>query len=138
MSKAISGYNTGYFIHNGGTPGAFDEMGEMFDIEPPDQQTGEFETTHFKSPNRTKEFAAALIDPGEASFQINWLPGDDTDVIIQALKASGEIRSQRIVWPNGVTWDFDGWIKGFKPGAPIEDRMTGAVTVRVTGSTAIS
>ncbi len=138
MSNAGSGYNTGYFIHDGGDPGVFDEMGEVFGLEPPDQQAGEFETTHFKSPNRTREFGAGLIDPGEATFDINWIPGDATDVKIQALKALGAIRSHKIVWPNGVTWAFDGWIKGFKPTAPIDDRMTGTVTVRVTGSTAIS
>lgn len=137
-SNAISGYNTGYFIHNGADPGAFDEVAEVIGLDPPDQQSGEFEKTHFKSPNRTKEFGPALIDPGEASFEINWIPGDGTDVIIQGLKASGVTRSQKIVWPNGVTWEFSGWIKGFKPAAPIEDRLTGTVTVRVTSSTAIA
>lgn len=135
MSNAIIGYDTAYAIHDGEDPGAFDTIAEVISITPPNEQADDVEATHFKSANRTREYIAGLIEPGEASFDINWIPGDATATIILDLKASGDIRQHRITWPNATTWTFSGYIKGFEPQSPIDDRMTATVTIKVTSST---
>ena len=137
-SKAIIGYDTAFAIHDGGDPGSFSDVAEVMDITPPNQQADDVETTHYKSPNRTKEYTPGLIEPGEMSFGINWIPSDDTDLLLQGLKSSGAKRKMRVTWPNGVTWSWTGYIKGFEPTAPIDDRMTATVTVKVSGATAIA
>lgn len=137
-SNAISGYDTAFAIHDGADPGAFDTIAEVMEITPPNQQSDDIEVTHYKSPGKKREFIQGLTDPGEMTFGINWIPSDATDVILQALKASGAKRDMKITWPNGVVWTFNGYIKGFEPTAPIDDRMTATITVRVSGDTAIS
>jgi len=136
MSNAILGYNSFFAIDDG--LGTFDTIAEIFEISPPNQQTSDVDVTHMASPNKTREFIQGMVDPGEMSIGINWVPGDATDVILQALKTSGAVRSMKITWPNLVTWTFSGFIKGFEPSAPIDDKMTATITVRVTGSITIA
>lgn len=135
MSNAIIGYDTLYEIHDGADPGVFEAVAEVISISPPNDQSDDIDVTHFKSPNRTREFVPGLIDPGEASFEINWIPNDTTGALILTLKNSGEKRQHRITWPNGVTWTFSGYVKGFEPSSPINDRMTAVVTIKVSSTT---
>lgn len=139
MTNAIIGHGTNYAIHDGADPGAFVDLAEVIDIgDPPSDTVDDVEATHLKSPGRRKEYISGLIDGGDASFMLNWLPGSDTDDFIYALLASGETRQHRITWPNGVTWTFSGYIKVAKPAAPLGDRLTMAVTVKVSGETVMA
>lgn len=110
-------------------------VGEVYDITPPNDTVDEIDATHMQSPNRTREFIPGLIDPGEASFEQNFIPGSASDVLIRELKGAGERVRCRITFPNGVTWKFSGWVSGYEPAVPTDDKMTATVTWRVTGPT---
>jgi len=110
-------------------------VGEIIDITPPNDTVDEIDATHMQSPNRTREFVPGLIDPGEASFEQNFIPGSPSDLLISEIKTAGERVRCRITFPNGVTWKFSGWISGYEPAVPTDDKMTATVTWRVTGPT---
>lgn len=113
-------------------------VGEVIEISLPNPQTEDVEATHFASPNRQREWVAGLIDNGEISFSINWVPGNATDDIITEAQASGDARGVEIIIPSGTatseTFTFDALIKGFEKNIPIDDRMTATVTMRVSGA----
>lgn len=136
-TAAVLGYNTKVAFENDASPQVYVEIAEVTEVSPPNQQTDQVEATHMQSPNRTREFISGLIDPGEMSFTINWIPGNASDQRIQALKASGEYVNTKVTWPNLVTWSFLGSVTGFEPDSPIDDRMTATVTVKVSGPTTI-
>jgi hypothetical protein len=138
MTAATIGYGTTYGIHDGADPGAFDMIGEVIDITPPALTTDQVEATHFLSAGGVREYIPGLKTPGEGSLTLNWIPGGASDVILQALLASGEVRSHQVTFPNGTIWTFDGWVKGFAPSTPIGDRMTAVVTIQSSGATAIT
>ena len=135
MSDALLGLGIVYEIDDGTNPTtpSFDAIGEVFDVNPPNQQTDEVEVTHYGSTGGYREFIPGLKDGGEVSFQINWIPADPTDIILRDLHSNGETRIHRITFPNDAKIEFPGWVKGFERGTPLDDRMTGTVTVRVTG-----
>lgn len=135
-TEALLGYNTLYEIKDAG--GAYAIVGEVTEVTPPNEQASDVVATHLRSPDRKHEYIPGFIEPGEASLSINWIPGNPTDVLLQDLKVSGARRMHRITWPNGVAWEFTGYVKGFEPSAPIDDRMTATVTLKVSGSTAIT
>lgn len=133
-TEASIGYGTQFDISRD-SEASWLHIGEVYDVTPPNDTVDEVDATHTQSPNRTREFIPGLIDPGEASFEQNFIPGSTSDVLIREIKALGERVRCRITFPNGVTWKFTGWVSGYEPAVPTDDKMTATVTWRVTGPT---
>lgn len=133
-TEAMIGYGSKFELHDGGSPGTYDEIAEVFNITPPSDSIDVIDATHMQSPDATREFILGLRDPGECSFEINFVPGGDGDTAIQAWRDARERRSCRITFPNNVTWTFSGLLTGYEPAAPTDDKMTATVTIKVTSS----
>lgn len=113
------------------TPNTFVEITEVFNLKPPSEKDDTVEATHYQSPDRRREYIPGLTDSGECSFDMNYVPGSDTDVAMIAAK--GVEKRLRLTFPNGVTIVFHGVRQGYEKNAPLDDRMTATVTFRVTG-----
>lgn len=133
MSDAILGYGIVYEIESE-TPSIYDELGEVTDIALPSDEVEEVEVTHYQSPGRTRETIAGLIATGEGGFTINWIPGNETDQLLRALRLSGAVRNHRITFPNGTSVTYPAFIKGYAPSAPIDDRLSAEFTVKKAGA----
>lgn len=112
----------------------WDEIAEVFSITPPSSSVDIIDVTHTQSPGRDREFILGLNDPGEASMELNFVPGSETDDLLLEIKAAYEPVKCRITWPNSAVWTFDGLLTGYEPSAPNDDKMTATVTFKVTGS----
>lgn len=134
VSTATIGYGTTFAIGDGADPEVFTALAEVMDITPPSDSVDVVEVTHLTSPDNTKEFIAGLSDPGECSFDIHFVPGAGDDAAIQAIRNTGSKKNYRITWPNAATWTFAGILTGYAPTAPVNDRMTATVTIKVTSS----
>jgi predicted secreted protein len=122
--------------NNAGTP-VLTQLGEILSISTPNPQVAEVEATHFGSPNRRREYISGLIEDGEGSFEMNYVPGSVTDVNIRGALASGLTKGYKIVIPDGAgTWEIEGEciVRGYERNIPIDDRMTATLTVRFTGA----
>ncbi|MEW9838236.1 phage tail tube protein [Mesorhizobium marinum] len=87
MTDAAIGYGSVFEVStNGGS--SWTEIAEVFSITPPSDTVDVIDATHMASPNRTREFVLGLQDPGEASFEMNFVPGSASDAYIQARKAA--------------------------------------------------
>jgi hypothetical protein len=131
-TEAAIGLGTTFQLHNGGTPGALEEIAEVFDITPPNEQSETIDVTHFGSTAR--EFIFGLTDFGECSFEMNLVPGSDSETAILAAKTGQTARQCVITFPNGWTWTYDGLVIGYEPAVPVDDKMTATVTIKVSGS----
>lgn len=90
MAETAASIGYGSFFHISEDNGAtWIELAEVFDITPPNDTVDEIDATHMQSPNRTREFIPGLIDPGEASFEMNFVPGSASDLKVAALKVAG-------------------------------------------------
>ena len=76
------------------------ELGEITAISLPNPVVADVEATHFKSPNRRREYIAGLIEDGEGTFEMNYDPNSASDVILRAAIADGVARSYKIVIPD--------------------------------------
>lgn len=133
-TDASLGYGSTYRIWDStAAPAALVEIGEVFNITPPGGTADRVDATHMKSPGRRREYIAGLIDSGEASFEINYVPGSATDLLLRRLNASGEIVEHQIEFPNGTTVTFDAAITGYEKSVPLDDRMTATITVAPSG-----
>lgn len=136
MAETNASIGYGSFFHiSRDSEATWIDLAEITNITPPNDKIDEIDATHMQSPNRTREFIPGLIDPGEASFDMNFIPGSTTDLLIAEIKTAGERVKCRVTFPNGVTWKFSGWVSGYEPAVPTDDKMTATVTWRVTGPT---
>lgn len=136
MTTALIGYGATLSIGNVAT-NALTVIAEVTGISLPNPETAEVEATHFGSPNRRREYIAGLIEDGEGTFEINYVPGGATAALIQGVQNAGLTRAFKIVLPNTTgTWEITGSliIRSFERQVPIDDLMTASLTVRFTGA----
>jgi predicted secreted protein len=140
-SNALLGYGSVFEIVSDSSPDLYVPLSEVKSITPPSADVDQVEVTHMQSPNRYREFISGLIDGGEASFEMNFIPGSPSDDRIFELLGlpvgQSRRRSCRISFPNGVTWTFDGEVTGYEPTVPFDDAMTATVTLKVTGGVTV-
>lgn len=130
MSDAMIGYDTLYEVYS---DDAFVAVAEVYNVTPGEATADRIDVTHYKSPGRRREYISGLIDSGEATFEMNFVPGSDSDELIRDLMASGAVVQHRITFPNGARVTYDASVIGYARSAPVDDRMTATVTVAVSG-----
>ncbi|MGZ2455460.1 phage tail tube protein [Rhizobium anhuiense] len=130
-TEASIGYGITFEMAEAATPTVFAYIAEIYDMTPPSDSTDTVDVTHMQSPNKTREFIDGLTDPGEASFEMNLVPGSDSDKAL--LAAKGKRKWCRITFPNGVQTLFFGVRTTYEKAAPTDDKMTATVTFKVSG-----
>jgi len=137
-SGALLGYGSVFQIVSDSSPDLYVELAEIKSITPPSVDVDTVEVTHMQSPNRYREYISGLQDGGEASFEMNFIPGSTSDDRLFELLNLGvgvsRRRACRISYPNGVTWSFNAEVTGYEPDVPFDDAMTATVTLKVTGT----
>ena len=141
MSAAAMGAGAAFGIGDGASSEVFSDIAEVLSISPPSQSVDIIDVTHLKSTDRVREFIAGMIDPGEVSIEMNFVPGSAADTAIQALEGLSTTTNFRVTFPDGtsgsVTWIFAGFLSGYEPAIPSGEKMTANVTFKVTGTTTV-
>lgn len=138
MTGVTIGYTAEFWLDDTSTsPATPTKLSEVIGVGLPNSQVAEVEATHMESPDRRREWISGLIDDGEGTFEINYIPGSETDELIREALSEGDQRGYKVVLPvaDGTTWEVSGLciVKGYERSVPIDDRMTATVTIRFTG-----
>ncbi len=134
-TEAAIGYGTTIEVETAAGSDTFTELGEITSVTPPEDTVDQIDVTHMGSPGRRREYISGLIDGGEGSFDLNWVPGAATHDFIVAWQAAGDTRDLRITYPNNARETFPAFPTGFSRTAPVDDKMTGTLTVKQAGET---
>jgi hypothetical protein len=126
-SSVKIGYNTDFAIYNGST---YTDVAEVTSITWPGYQRDAVEATHLNSDDQFREYVPGLMDAGEVTLELNFVPSS-SDVIIAALTAS-TLGQFKITAPGGVNVVFKGIVTSYQAQSPLDDRMTASVTIKVT------
>ncbi|RVL53955.1 phage tail tube protein [Sinorhizobium meliloti] len=130
-TDASIGYGITFEMADLATPTDMTYIAEVKDVTPPSDETDQADASHMQSPNRSREFIDGLTDPGEASFEMNYVPGSPSDKALIAAK--GKRKWCRLTFPNGVQTLFVGSRQTYEKSAPLDDVMTATVTFKVSG-----
>jgi predicted secreted protein len=118
--------------------GVFTDVAEVVNIGAPQGAADDVDVTNQDSPNRTKEYIRGMIEQGEATFTMNWLPNDATQDQtngVLALFISGETKNWKITLPAAtLVWTFPGYVKTFNPSINTNEALTVEVGLKVTGA----
>lgn len=141
MSNAMLGYGSVFQVQTENSPDNYVDMAEVISITPPTFNLDQIDVTHMQSPNRNREFISGLNDPGECSFDMNFIPGNSSDdrmfELLNLPTGAPRGRNCRISYPNGVTWSFTAELTGYEPTVPVDDKMTATVTFKVSGAISV-
>lgn len=122
------GYNTDFAIYNGSS---YVEVAEVTSITWPGYARDAVEATHLNSDDQFREYIPGLMDAGEVSIELNFVPSA-SDVIVAALTAS-TIGQFKITAQGGVNVVFKAIVTSYQAQSPVDDRMTATATFKVTG-----
>lgn len=113
------------------------ELSEVVSFTLPNGQVEQIDATHLKSPNRHREFIAGMIDDGDLSVVLNYVPGGASDALIREAKADGKTRAFMAVVPRATAnWEVNGTgiVTGWDRGEVVADGvMRGTLTLKVSG-----
>lgn len=107
-------------------------------VTPPPYSRDAVDVTSLDSPGHTREFMPGLIDRGDCTLEILWVPGDPTDDVIREMMAERETRLIEVSFPQIAspvpTCSFRAFLTGYEPGGVTpEGEMTASITLKVTG-----
>jgi hypothetical protein len=132
MSDGMIGKGTIFGMETTAGNDTYTALAYVFEITPPTETVDAIDLTHMSSPDFTREFGPGLINPGEVTLALNFIPGNSADVALRG--AMREARGCRVTFPNGATWTFDAFITSLGVETPMADKMVQRVTMQVTGS----
>jgi hypothetical protein len=137
MTAAKTGWGGEFHLDATNGAGTPTELVEVVSFTLPNGQTETLDATHLKSPNRRREKISGMIDDGELTVVVNYVPGSATDTIIRTAKSDGLERGWMAVVPRATTdWEIEGTgiVTGWDRGTVIaDDIMRGTITIAVSG-----
>lgn len=104
-------------------------VAEVTMATPPQYSRDAIEATHMGSPNAFREYIPGLLDAGEATIEINYVPAA-VDPILTAMRAG--LGQFRITYPNGTTYTFSGIITAYTPETPMDGKLAATITIKVS------
>lgn len=137
---ALDAFGTAFKVGDGATPEVFTAVAEVHNINGPSISRDSIEVTHHGSIGGFREYIPGLRDGGEVSIDINWNPANAThEDLYEALTSvqSGNT-NYKIEFPDATEFAFSGHVTGFEASAPIDDRLTASVTIKVSGAPTLS
>ncbi len=138
MTLAIDAYGTLLQSGDGQAPETFTTIAEVTEIGGPSLVLDPLDVTSHESPGAFREFVGGLLDGGEVTFTINYVPTagthDGTTGLVADMVAR-TVRNYQLIFPDvGLTqWDFSALVTAFEPAEPVDDRLSAEVTLKVTG-----
>lgn len=135
-TQAKLGYGSSFKTGDGGSPETFTAWGEITSITPPARARDSVDASHELSPSAHREFIAGLVDAGEVTVEMNFVPGGATFLAICAeydLSGSSAVKNRQIVFPDGSILAFAAFVTGDAPELPLDDKMSISVTLKVSG-----
>jgi len=134
MAETVAATDIGALTTFGKLVGAvYTPFAEMTELTLPETSRDSIDYTHFGSPDLHREFKPGWSDAGEAAITYNLVPGLMDDAVIAAHLSSRAVDTWRVVFPNGAKLDFKGFSTRHARATPLDDKMTGSSTFKVSG-----
>lgn len=141
MTEARIGWGGKLYVSTDNTEANLALIAEVRECGFPQDEVEESEATHLTSPGRRREFVAGLIDGGEFTATMNYIPGSASDLLLTDAKALGTTRKIRIVIPDdsgtgAADWNMvtSAFVKRYAPDNMTPGEViTATATFRVTG-----
>lgn len=114
------------------TPVTYAEIAEVTDFDGPSGSASVISMTHLRSTAHEKKMG--LLDEGQFTFSLNYLPSDAGLVAARQARAGNIERNFRITFANSTTASFAGYVAAVSTSGSVDGKVTGSITIEITGS----
>lgn len=137
-NKALSAFGTLFKLGNGNTPEEFVTVAEIRTLNGMNLTADSLETTVHNTPTPWRRFIPGLLDAGEVTMDINYVPQDPTHSFSSGMLSDYSnriIRNVQVVFPDSenTTWTAPGFITSFQPSADPAGILSASVTYKIAG-----
>lgn len=135
MTGATLGYGVKLKMGDGGAPETFADIAEIKDLNDGDDAELRDVTNHQSAGSR-REYIAGLIDGGELTMTLNYLPNNATQNRVTGLQAAlRQTKNFRLEEPGNATgYQFAAVVQSVGRAYPVDDVMELSVTIKKTGA----
>jgi predicted secreted protein len=139
MTNALAAFGCLLKIGDGATSEAFTSIAEVTEISGPKFAADTVEVTSHTSTGAWKERIPTLIDAGEVSIKINFIPTGATHGQTSGLLKDFKNRTKRNFQllfsdTSPTTWTFAAYVTGYEISEPVDGQLSADVTLSVTGA----
>ena len=140
MTEAISGFGTILKRGDGAVPEVFTTIAEVKSLSGPGLTLETIDVTHHQSTGGWREFIGGLLDGGEVTFDVNFIPSNQTQDNLWTDLQNRTLRNFELEFPDpgSTTWSFSALVTGFEESAPIDDVLGASVTLKISGQPTLS
>lgn len=137
-TAAVFGQGTLLKIGDGGGSEVFTTVAEVGSITGPGMKVAMIPATSHDSANHALEVVAGMIDPGQVSFDLNYIPTAATHNVTTGILRDMKNRTKRnwqLIFPDGstTTWAFAAYVEEFTTSEPVDNILKAAIKLHITG-----
>ena len=133
---ATASYRTLLKMGDGATPEVFATIAEVKDIKGPKMKADTEDATSHDSTDGWKEFIPTLIEGGEVTFDIQFVPTGATHSYVAGLAkllVDRTLRNFQLVFPDATTWVLPAYVTGFEPENTLKGISKADITLQISG-----
>lgn len=108
---------------------------EILDVKGPSAAREAIQTSHMGTTNAHTFVPADLVDWGELVVELAFDPAKDPNT---AMTAAAESITMTFPDSGAAKWVFSGFMTGYEPSIPFEDRCTCTATIKVSGKPTVT
>ena len=137
-TAAKSSFGTYLKLGDGGTSEVFATIAEVKDIKGPKLSLETEDVTSHDSTDGWVEHIGTLLDGGDVSFELNWLPANATQSFSAGLLKDMVGRTKRnfqLVVPaaTSLTWTFAALVTEFQPELKVKGAQVASIKLQISG-----
>jgi hypothetical protein len=115
------------------TPATFTTLAGVTSIAISGDKVATEKTTTMATVNGVDTFIGSTQDPGTADVKGWFLPGDTTQVTIEAIRAAGVAVPMKALYGSTNSCAFSGIVESFTPSWPLEKNATFDLKIKISG-----
>ena len=130
---AVNAFGTVLAYHDGSS---FVDVANVTSVSAPSMSRDSIETTHHTSTGGFRTYIPGLKDAGTVSLDINWEKSQASHSALYTQITTQVVNGQyRVVFPGSPTstFTFYGHVTDFSVTAPVDDKLTASVTIKLSG-----
>lgn len=137
---AVAAINTFIQLGNGSSPEVYATLANVSSITGPGLSANVVDVTSHSSSTPWREKITTLLDAGDVTFDLFFVPNDTGHKALLTLftsRGSGVPSPFALSFPttpSRTVWTFDGWVSKFSTSEPVDNVIKASLTITITGA----